>query len=333
MSLPGEGFGVLVNANAKRGGRRVAVQIARALPGANVRLTRNADEVDAWLRGLSNPRAVLPAGGDGTVVALVNACARVFQGRPFPRIGILPLGTGNAWAHATGAPKLHRALELVARAPADAPLPLRRFGMIECDGVLTPFAGAGWEAEVLNDFKTQLAQSKGPSKLLTKTVYGYLTATVFRTAPKALINGRPQVLIENLGDEVYTITADRKLIKLHGVGRGAVLYDGMASVAGCSISPELGYRFRAYPFAERFLGMMNVRVYDEQTVSAVLRIPRIWRGEHPLRGMHDWFATKVRMTFSRPVPLQIGGDAVGFRQTVEASISDREVEVIDWRGF
>ncbi len=329
---PGEGFAVLVNANAKRGGRRVAAQIARALPGANVRLTRTPEEVDAWLRGLpSTTRAILPAGGDGTAVALVNALARVSEGRAFPRVGILPLGTGNAWAHATGAPKLDQALHLIAA--VEGPLPLRRFGLLKCDGVLTHFAGAGWEAEVLNDYKTQLAMSKGPSKWVSKSVYGYLTATLFRTAPKALVNGRPQLLIENLGDDVYTITADRKLIKMYGVKHGAVLYDGMASVAGCSITPELGSRFRAYPFAERFLGMMNVRVYDEKTLSAVGRIPRIWRGEHPLRGMHDWFATKVRMTFSRPVPLQIGGDAVGFRQTVEFEIADREIELIDWRGF
>jgi diacylglycerol kinase family enzyme len=330
LSTGYEGLAVLVNANAKRGGRRVAAQIARALPGANVRLTRTADEVDAWLRGLGDTRLIMPAGGDGTAVALVNALARVSPG-PFPSIGILRLGTGNAWAHATGAPKLDRALRLIAA--HRGPLPMRRFGIIEADGVLTPFAGAGWEAEVLNDFKTQVAMSKGPSKWLSKSVYGYLVATVARTAPKALVNGRPQVIIENLGDEVYTISADRKLVKLHGVRHGSVLYDGMASVAGCSVSPELGYHFRAYPFAERFLGMMNVRIYDEKTLSAVARIPRIWRGEHPLRGMRDWFATKVRMTFSRPVPLQIGGDAVGFRQTVELGIADREVSLVDWRGF
>jgi diacylglycerol kinase family enzyme len=331
LSGAGEGLGILVNANAKRGGRRVSVQIARALPGADVKLTRTAEEVDAWLRSQTGKRAILPAGGDGTAVGLLNAFGRVHPTGPFPPIGILPLGTGNAWAHVTGAPKLHKALKLLAQ--RRGALPVRRVGIIECEGMLTHFAGAGWEAEVLNDYKTQLAQSKGPSKLLSKTVWGYLTATLFRTAPKALVNGRPQLLIENLGDEVYTITADRKLIKLHGVGHGAVLYDGMASVAGCSITPELGSHFRAYPHAERFLGMMNVRVYDEKTLSAVTRIPRIWRGEHPLRGMRDWFATKVRMTFSRPVPLQIGGDAVGYRQTVEYKISDREIEVVDWRGF
>jgi diacylglycerol kinase family enzyme len=255
----------------------------------------------------------------------------VFPTGAFPHIGILPLGTGNAWAHVTGAPKLHKALALLAA--RKGALPLRRFGLVKCDGVLTHFAGCGWEAEVLNDYKMQLAQAKGPSKWLSKTVYGYLAATLFRTAPKALVNGRPHLIIENLGDDVYTMTADRKLIKLHGVGHGAVLYEGMVSVAGCSTTPELGSHFRAYPHAERYLGMLNVRVYDEKTLSAVTRIPRIWRGEHPLRGMQDWFATKVRMTFSRPVPLQIGGDAVGYRQTVEYEIADREIEVVDWRGF
>jgi len=331
LRQPGAGFAVLVNANAKRGGRRVAVQIARALPGADVRLTRTPEEVDHWLAGLREPRAVFPAGGDGTVIGLINALARVYKDRPLPRVGILPLGTGNAWAHVIGAPKLDVALKLLRT--ATDPLPTRRFGLIECDGMLTHFAGAGWDAQVLDDYKTQLALSKGPSKWLSKTAAGYVVATVVRTAPKSVLYGRPHVLIENLGDEVWTITADRKLIKVHGVGHGAVLYDGMASVAGCAISPELGSRFRAYPFAERFLGMMNVRVYDEEPVSAVMRIPRIWRGEHPLRGMHDWFTTAVRMTFSRPIPLQVGGDAVGIRQTVEYRISERQVDIVDFRGF
>ena len=61
---------------------------------------------------------MLAAGGDGTAVALVNALARATaDGEPFPTVGVLPLGTGNGWAHALGAPKLHRCLELLARAP------------------------------------------------------------------------------------------------------------------------------------------------------------------------------------------------------------------------
>src|SRR5262245_8083580 len=103
----GDGMHVLVNANAKRGGRRVAAQIARALPAATVRLTRAPEEIEGWLRTLPRSRCLLSAGGDGTAVALLNALDRVVPaGAAFPPVGALPLGTGNAWAHALGARKL-----------------------------------------------------------------------------------------------------------------------------------------------------------------------------------------------------------------------------------
>ena len=34
--------------------------------------------------------------------------------------------------------------------------------------------------------------------------------------PKSVLYGRPHVIIENLGDEVYTVTADRNLLRLEG---------------------------------------------------------------------------------------------------------------------
>jgi diacylglycerol kinase family enzyme len=327
---PGTGLAVLVNANAKRGGRRVAAQIARALPGAKVKLTKTIDEIANWLKSLRDPACILAAGGDGTAIALVNALARVTPpDLPFPPVGALPLGTGNAWAHATGARKLGESLQLLAHPPTT--LPVRRFGLVECDGTLTHFAGSGWDAQILDDFKAQLAASKGPAYRVNKTAYGYVAATLFRTAPKSILFGRPHVLIENLGDDVYTMTADRKLLKLSDVKHGSILYDGMASVAAASTCPEFGYGFRAFPFAERMLGTINVRVYDRSAPAAVASIPKLWRGEHPLRGMHDWFATAVRMTFSRPVPLQIGGDAVGMRRTVDFRYGGREVTMLDWR--
>ncbi len=142
-------------------------------------------------------------------------------------------------------------------------------------------------------------------------MWGYLSATLLRTAPKTVLNGRTHVLVENLGDEVFTMTADRKLLKLAGVRRGDVLYDGLASSVGAATCPEFGYGFRVYPFAERMLDHINVRVYDRGTAAAIKDIPKLWRGVHPLRGMHDWFARHVRLTFSRDMALQIGGDAVG----------------------
>src|SRR6476620_7550988 len=128
----GTGLHIVVNANAKRGGRRIAVQIARALPGASVRLTRSIDEVEGWLRTIvpnAQPRCILSAGGDGSAVALLNALDRVVpQGEPFPPVGALPLGTGNACAHALGARKLETCIR--ALATQDGPVPTKRYALL-----------------------------------------------------------------------------------------------------------------------------------------------------------------------------------------------------------
>jgi diacylglycerol kinase family enzyme len=329
----GAGLYILVNANAKRGGRRVAIQLARALPGARVQLTRSIAEIEGWLREIVKPdreppRCILSAGGDGSAVALFNALDRVVpRGAPFPRIGALPLGTGNAWAHALGARKLDGCVRALAK--HDGPLPTRRYALFRCDGVLTFFGGCGWDAQILDDYRQQVAQS--PSSRLAKSVWGYVTAMFTRTIPKTLIRGRPHVIIENLGDEVYTVNDDGHIRPIDGARRGTVLYEGLASVAGAATCPEFGYGFRAYPFAERLLDLVNLRIYDQHALRAVADIPKLWRGEHPLRGMHDWFASEVRMTFSRPMPLQIGGEAIGTRLTVEFKRSDRRVDALDWR--
>lgn len=339
--MTGRGLYILVNANAKRGGRRIAVQIARALPGATVRLTRSIEEVEGWLRSIlasganggggapNGPiRGVLSAGGDGSAVALLNALDRVVpEGEPFPPVGALPLGTGNAWAHALGARKLDTCVRALARHAG--PLPTRRYALFECDGVLTFFGGCGWDAQILEDYRQQVEQS--PSSRVAKSVWGYVTAMLTRTVPKTLLHGRPHVIIENLGEEVYVVDEGRRLERLEGARRGTILYEGMVSVAGAATCPEFGYGFKAYPFAERLLDYLNVRVYDQEALTAVRDIPKLWRGEHPLRGMHDWFATEVRMTFSRPVPLQIAGEAFGTRLTVELRRSERKVDALDWR--
>jgi diacylglycerol kinase family enzyme len=329
-SAPGAGLAILVNANAKRGGRRVAVQIGRALPGASVRLTKSATEIDAWLRAVGPARGVLAAGGDGTAVALVNALARLTpEQEPLPTMGILPLGTGNGWAHALGARKLYWCLDMLARAPGA--LPTRRCSLIEVEGTFAHFAGSGWDAMILDDYRRQLDASTGAGLHFSKSMYGYLSAALLRTAPRVGLLGNPHVVIENLGSEVYGVDPDGKPGLLEGVGRGAVIYDGTVGIASVGTCPEFGYRFRAFPFAERMPGFMSVRAYARSAFGAVATIPRLWSGAHPLRGMHDWLATSVRMTFSRSVPLQIGGDAHGMRRTIEYKSADRSVAMVDWR--
>jgi hypothetical protein len=273
---------------------------------------------------------VLAAGGDGTAVALVNALARVTpDGRPLPALGLIPLGTGNGWAHSLGAPKLHRCLALLAG--ATGPLPSRRCGLVDVDGTLAHFAGTGWDAMILDDYKKQLEASKGPGRRFSKSVYGYLTATLLRTLPRVAVQGNPHVIIENLGDAVFDLGPDGTPRRMEGVGRGAVLYDGVVGITSVGTCSEFGYRFKAFPFAERMPGYISVRAYGRGAFGALASIQGLWRGTHPMNGMHDWLATHVRMTFSRPVPLQIGGDACGLRRTIEYRASGQVVRMMDWR--
>jgi diacylglycerol kinase family enzyme len=273
---------------------------------------------------------VLAAGGDGTAVALLNALARVTPPQDaFPCVGVLPLGTGNGWAHALGAPKLHVCLQLLAR--AFGPLPTRRCSLVEVEGMLAHFAGSGWDAMILHDYKRQVEQAVGPGRRFSKSVYGYVSAALLRTAPKVAVYGNPRVTIENLGPEVFPIVEGGRLVRLEGEARGRVLYEGPAGVASVGTCPEFGYRFRAFPFAERMPGYINVRVFAQGAMGALGRIPDLWRGTSPMRGMHDWLATHVRMTFSRPVALQIGGDAHGMRTSIEYRAASRGAQMLDWR--
>jgi diacylglycerol kinase family enzyme len=289
-------------------------------------------EIDAWLRVLPSPRGVFAAGGDGTAVALLNALDRVTPGdEPLPTVGVLPLGTGNGWAHALGAPKLHRCLEQLAH--SREALPARVSTLVDIEGTLAHFAGSGWDAMILEDYKRQLEASKGPGRRLSKSVYGYLSATLLRTVPKTVLFGNPRVVIENLGPEVFTLDATGTPQRLKGAGPGTILYDATAGIASVATCTTFGYGFRAFPFAERMPGFISVRAYDRGAVGAVLSIPWLWRGAHPLPGMHDWMATHVRMTFSRPLPLQIGGDACGTRRSIEYRAAKRRVRLVNWRAL
>jgi diacylglycerol kinase family enzyme len=109
-----------------------------------------------------------------------------------------------------------------------------------------------------------------------------------------------------------------------------VLYEGPINVGGAATTQEWGFGFRAFPFAQHAPGRLSVRCYGAHVLTAARDMRKLWRGAHPIPGMHDFFVTRCRFEFERPVPFQIGGDLAGERTAVELALADTAVKFLDW---
>ncbi len=322
---------VLVNLRARRASTRIGSMVRALLPRARVAVTHTLEEARAWLRdelASDPPRLLLSGGGDGTATALVNELRDL--GMHIPPIGVLPLGTGNGWANVTHAPKTRVALRRIAALQGADP-PTRTFALVETEGRVAPFAGTGWDAEIVADFKAQLDAVPAPFRDANAGLRGYLKGLFTRTIPRQLFGPGPaNVRLVNLGDDALTIDPEGRVVPLPFGGRGAVLYEGPASVASAATTEEWGFGFRAFPFAHAVPGRLSVRVYGAKVVEATRNMFKLWRGEHPMPKMHDFFVERCRMEFDREVPFQIGGDLAGTRRTIELSLAREHVRLVDW---
>jgi diacylglycerol kinase family enzyme len=333
----GPAIAALLNGRARKVTPSVVRALSKALPGSTILVSDDFDQARRHVRALikERPEVVLSGGGDGAAMRLLNLW-REEGGAALPTLGILRLGTGNAWARSLGAPEFFPHVKRLASL-RDRPLPVQEFGLVEVENHLAHFAGVGWDARIINDYQRNL--DKRSSQLvgsrfaswLHKGVRGYLYSVVRITIPEEwmLVRrlGQARVTLENLGPEVFGLDGADRLVQLPP---GARLHEGPVSVGAAATVPEWGYGFRAFPFAGKKPGFINVRIYGGGVLDTVRSAASLWRGTHT-EGMHDWFATAVRMRFSRPMPFQIGGDAMGEREEIVLRAARETVRAVDWR--
>jgi hypothetical protein len=153
-----------------------------------------------------------------------------------------------------------------------------------------------------------------------------------RTVPRHLFGeGNPQVSVYNMGDTALTVDSRGSVQPVTHGDKGALLYRGPAGVAGAATTPEWGFGFKAFPFAQAVPHRLSVRVYGATVMEATRNMFKLWRGEHPMPRMHDWFVQRVRMEFDREVPFQMGGDVLGMRRTLDFDLAEESVQLVDWR--
>ena len=322
---------ILVNVRSRHGSERMGARIRAILPDARVAVTHSLEDARAWIRGelsVDCPELLLSGGGDGTAVALLNELRE--QGVRVPAFGLLPLGTGNGWARATGDVGIRAAMRGLTTLRHFGPPPLRHFNLVEVEGRLSPFAGTGWDAEILADYRRSLADPGLLNRM--GSTGGYLRSLFTRTIPRHIgRDARPHVRVINLGAPALRVDATGRAVPVPGGETGGLLYEGPLSVAGAATTMDLGLGFRAFPFAHLVPGRMCVRVYAASAWGATLRMPWLWRGAHPLPHDHHFVVTRCRLEFDRPVPFEIGGDLAGERTEVELGLAGEGVPLVDWR--
>lgn len=312
----------------------------KALPGADVVLTRSLDDLEVAAKAIAQdpPDLVIGAGGDGTAIALANAVRRATPAiagarRNLLRMGLLKLGTGNGWANEVGAPAVKQSLELLRRANELPKLPVKRFELVEVEGLVSHFGGTGWDAELIDDFHAQKTDASVLPRRVRYGLAGYLNGLLTRSVPRNLKLPRVQIELRNTGAPALGIDARRRPFELPSTSPGEmneVLYRGPVSICGVGTTSQWGFGFRAFPFAGLVRGRFNLRMYVGTTGQALARVPLLWSGKHPLEKMHTWLLSSCEVRFSRHVPLQIGGDLLGHRDVVRYGIADETVDVLDW---
>lgn len=326
---------VLLNANARAVNASVRRALSSVVQDEHLFLSTSHDEAKDIAEQVVSRRyrTVFTGGGDGTFVAWVNRILEVAERRAArpPRFGLLALGTGNAVAEMVGARPRRHAHDLARflRGEVDR---VRRLDLLTCEGRRTPFAGVGIDAAVLNDYiwlRDRLAGT--PLARLGLGAAGYGLAVALRSAPRVLLERRPAYCeVVNLGRQAWRLDVCGRRVG-PPIGHGELLHAGPCMLAAASTVPFYGLGLRAFPFADRAQGMMQLRVATSIGVPTLLmNLPRIWSGCFAHEGLLDFHAERVALRFERPMPVQVGGDAEGWRDELVFGMAADPVELVDF---
>ena len=327
---------VLLNAHARGVGPSTQKLIGQALPEAQVFLSQNLSEAQELAKKVLivsyNP--VLLGGGDGTLIGFLEALLKASRQlkQPLPELGLLRLGTGNAIAQWMGQRGGKQALvQALKHISQETPRTHKSLRLIEFDNRLTPFVGAGVDAKVLGDYlRFKERASQKPWKRMATGMKGYVASVAFQTIPYYMRHSTQiHCQVHNAGEVAHRVHPDGSLGP--ALEKGALLYEGEASMVAASTIPFYGYGMRIFPFAQRLPRCMHLRIFSLPSIPRLLlNVRSLWKGSWFPQGMQDFVAEEVQVSCAEPMPCQVGGDAAGERESMHLKLSETSVPLIDF---
>ena len=342
-------FVVILNENAKKVTERVRISAEKIAPRIALYSSKTKDEAyhivkDALDHGYQR---IISGGGDGTFSHLLSAAKRYLEeknaqihkmGRQakdglarlsLPEFGVLKLGTGNSLAPMLG---IRRGIEPIQLLAGGRDFETRQINLIETEDRCFTFSGLGWDAQILNDYAWLREKIQAPmASRWAQSLFGYIAAILLKTIPTVMLNrSRPvEAVARSQGSRLYQILKDGS-VRVLDSGAGQAFYEGPCNIIGVGTTPYYGYHLKAFPFAMAMPGLMHVRIVKAGVTELLTHVPAIWQGTYRSSNFIDYLAEGVDFSFSDAVPLQIGGDAEGYRKEISFQVSPLTVDLLDF---
>jgi diacylglycerol kinase family enzyme len=341
-TAPDEGVdrvAVIVNGNARQVTDELVEVLDQLVQSGDLFVSRDIAEAERIADTIVERgyRTVLTGGGDGTFVHMVSLIVKraAARNKKPPRFGLLKLGTGNALAwvlgnqggQPVGKPSWQGVVADLGRLRSEGGS--RSLRLLEVEGTLTPFAGLGVDAICLEHYgqtKAMLGRSALTRPLATGPS-AYLMSVIGRSMPEFLLRAHPRVRIVNEGAPALRMGPSDKPVQ--ELGAGQVLYDGPSRLVALSTIPYWGFGARIFPFADERDDRFQLRVCDITSYEVGRNIRAIWRGSYRNHTVHDFLCERIAIHYEHPMALQIGGDVVGRRTLIRASLA-APIEVVDY---
>ncbi len=329
MSKSSKRAAFLLNVNAKSVTKKLLTKLSALIPKEDLYLSKNLLDAERNIQAIMDKgyAYVFCGGGDGTVVSAINLLKAYAKEHPHARvlpIGILGLGTGNALARFLHAQNPEEDIKAIL---SGKPIKQKMVSMIESDsGQLTPFAGIGYDGELMNDFDSvKQVFFDSPFRKPMSSVFGFAVAGFLRTLPRQLGKNLPVVKLTS-SEPSYRIEQINGVDTEVRIEKGEVLYNDVAPLICVGTIPWVGYGLTLFPFATKRPGYMHLRVSAVPLSVCLSNLyPSIWHGNFRHKKLFDFLVKDVVIESSQSLPYQIGGDAMGYKKHLHFKVPSEPV--------
>lgn len=326
---------VVLNGNARQVTDELVESFDQVVGTGDLFLSKSLTEARNIARRIvrSGYPVVLTGGGDGTFVQMVTSITREAAacGHEPPRFGLLKLGTGNSLAWALGAGTTRKGvladLTRLRHDSAHKDLPL-----IEVEDLLTPFAGAGFDALGLkhfHDVRSIVRHLPWIGRHATGAM-SYAISIPTMTIPELALRPPLAVRIVNRGAPAQELDKNGSPTGRY-IEAGETFFDGNCIAALVSTIPYWGFGFRIFPFADNLPeGRFCLRIVATHPLHVAAHMVSAWKGTYRHDNLRDFYADDVEFEFPKPTAIEIGGDPGGMTESLRARLHPNPVKVVDY---